>query len=138
MGRSHPHLSLEEHRKIAKWREAKMPVPEIADRLGRAASTIYRALKRNHYDDKELPEPNGYYALNAQAMYEKRRAIYRKMIVHPELKEAIEDRPKAGWSAALSNRSMKVICGRLNGTPRKCLGWHTPAEAFRAELMKLR
>ena len=31
-------------------------------------------------------------------MYEKRRAIHRKMIVHPELKEAIVDRLKAGWS----------------------------------------
>ena len=31
-------------------------------------------------------------------MYEKRRAIHRKMIVHPELKAAIEDRLKAGWS----------------------------------------
>ena len=36
MGCCYPHLSLEERRKIAKWREAKMPVPEIADRLGRA------------------------------------------------------------------------------------------------------
>lgn len=33
MGRNYPHLSLEERRKIAKWLEAKMPVPEIADRL---------------------------------------------------------------------------------------------------------
>ena len=31
-------------------------------------------------------------------MYEKRRAIHRKMIVHPELKAAVEDRLKAGWS----------------------------------------
>ncbi|NSY41611.1 helix-turn-helix domain-containing protein, partial [Leisingera sp. ANG59] len=61
MGRNYPHLSLEERRKIAKWREAKMPVPEIADRLGRAASTIYRELKRNFFDDKELPELNGYH-----------------------------------------------------------------------------
>ncbi|MEW2913509.1 integrase, partial [Leisingera sp. JC11] len=30
------------------------------------------------------------------------------------------------------------ICDRLNDTPRKCLGWRTPAEAFRDELMKLR
>ena len=58
MGRSYPHLSLEERRKIDKWREAKMPVPEIADRLGRAPSTIYRELKRNTYEDKELPELN--------------------------------------------------------------------------------
>ena len=48
MGRCCPHLSLEERRKIDKWREAKMPTPEIADRLGRAPSTIYRELKRNH------------------------------------------------------------------------------------------
>lgn len=98
MGHCYPHLSLEERRKLAKWREAKMPVPEIADRLGRAPSTIYRELKRNYYDDKELPELNGYYALSAQDMYERRRALHRKMIVHPELKAAIEDRLKAGWS----------------------------------------
>jgi len=98
MGRCYPHLSLEERRKIAKWREAKMSVPEIADRLGRAPSTIYRELKRNFYDDKELPELNGYHAIAAQNMYERRRAIHRKMIGHPDLKAAIEDRLKAGWS----------------------------------------
>ena len=30
------------------------------------------------------------------------------------------------------------VCERLNGTPRKCLGWRTPIEAFREEMMKLR
>lgn len=98
MGRCFPHLSFQERIKIAKWREARMPIPEIVDRLGRAPSTIYRELNRNFFTDKELPELNGYYAMNAQGMYEKRRAIHRKMIVHPELKEAIEDRLKAGWS----------------------------------------
>jgi IS30 family transposase len=75
-----------------------MPIPEIADRLGRAPSTIYRELRRNGFSDGEIPDLNGYYALNAQDMYEKRRAIHRKMIIHPELKAAIEDRLKAGWS----------------------------------------
>ena len=98
MGRCYPHLSLEERRKIFNWREAKIDVPEIADRLGRAPSTIYRELKRNHYNDKDLPELNGYYPVSAQDMYEKRRAVHRKMIVHPELKSAIENRLKAGWS----------------------------------------
>lgn len=36
--------------------------------------------------------------MNAQGMYEKRRAIHRKLIVHPELKVAVMDRLKAGWS----------------------------------------
>ena len=35
-------------------------------------------------------------------------------------------------------RDMKSICDRLNGTSRKCLGWRTPYEAFRDELVKLR
>jgi IS30 family transposase len=98
MGRTYSHLSLEERRRIAKWREAKMPIAEIADRLGRDASTVYRYLRRNHYDDKELPELNGYYALNAKEMYERRRAVHRKMVRYPEVKAAIEDRLKAGWS----------------------------------------
>ncbi|WP_171169620.1 IS30 family transposase [Ruegeria sp. HKCCA0370] len=94
----YPHLSLEERRKIAKWRDARMPVPEVADRLGRAPSTIYRELKRNFFTDTEMPELNGYHAIAAQNMYDRRRAIHRKMVVHPELKDAIEDRLKAGWS----------------------------------------
>lgn len=44
-----------------------------------------------------MPELNGYHALVAQGMYEKRRAINRKKIVYPERKEAIENRLKAGW-----------------------------------------
>ena len=71
MGRCYPHLSFQDRIKIAKWRDGKMSVPEIADRLGRAPSTIYRELKRNFFSDKELPELNGYYAMNAQGMYEK-------------------------------------------------------------------
>ena len=157
MGHCYPHLSLEERCKIAKWREAKMPIPEIADRLARAPSTIYRELKRNHFGDKELPELNGYYAVSAQTMYEQRRAIHRKMIAHPELKAAIEDRLKAGWSpeqiagrmrlerhpirvsheTALTNRYLRSICHRLNATPRKCLGYQTPAEVFEAKLMEI-
>ena len=98
MGLRYPHLSLEERRNIAKWREGKMPVAEIADRLCRAASTIYRELKRNWYQDAEFPNLSGYHAVSAQQMYERRRAVHRKMIVHPELKAAVEDRLKAGWS----------------------------------------
>ena len=65
MGTHYYHLSLKERRKLAKWFEAKMPIAEIADRLGRDASTIYRDIKRNQYTDTELPELNGYHALVA-------------------------------------------------------------------------
>tara|TARA_R100000935_G_scaffold573_1_gene2016 strand:- start:801 stop:1811 length:1011 start_codon:yes stop_codon:yes gene_type:complete len=98
MGRTYSHLSLEERRRIAKWREAKMPIAEIADRLGRDASTVYRDLRRNHYDDKELPELNGYYALSAQDMYERRRAVHRKMVLHPHVMAAVRAGLDAGWS----------------------------------------
>ncbi len=98
MGRHYSHLSLEVRRKIAKWLEAKMPVAEMADRLGRDVSTIYRDIKRNRYTDFGPPELKGYYAISAQDMFERRRAIHRKTIVRPRLKAAIEDRLKAGWS----------------------------------------
>ena len=71
---------------------------EFGRGMGRDTSTIYRDIKRNRYTDTELPELNGYYAVSAQDMYERRRAIHRKMISPPQLKAAIEDRLKAGWS----------------------------------------
>lgn len=43
-------------------------------------------------------------------MYEKRRAIHRKMIIHPELKAAIEDRLKAGWSPEQIAGRMRLEC----------------------------
>jgi len=98
MGSHYSHLRLDERRKLANWLEAKMPIAEIADRLGRDASTIYRDIKRNRYTDKEIPELNGYHAVVAQDKYEQRRAIHRKMVVNPKLKTTIEDRLKAGWS----------------------------------------
>ena len=36
----------------------------------------------------------------------------------------------------LTDHDMKVICDRLNNTPRKCLGWKTPAEVFREKMME--
>ena len=108
MGSCYPHLSLDERRKIAKWLEAKMPIAEIADRLGRDASTIYRDIKRNQYTDTEPPELNGYHALVAQDKYEQRRAVHRKMIIHPDLKAAIEDRLKESWSPEQISGRMRL------------------------------
>lgn len=70
---SYLHLSLEDRRKIARWHDARMPVLEIAQRLGRHRATIHRELKRNRFVDPDLQHLSGYYAVNAQAMTEVRR-----------------------------------------------------------------
>ena len=66
------------------------------------------------------------------------QAPWQKGSVENFNKRARRYLPRDTPVAALSNRSMKAICDRLNGTPRKCLGWRTPTEAFREELTKLR
>jgi len=47
---------VDERRKLAKLRNAKTPIYEIAMRLKRAPSTIYREIKRNFYSDEEIPD----------------------------------------------------------------------------------
>jgi len=54
MGRHPSHLSLEERRKLDKWLAANTSVAEIADRMGRAASMLYRDIRRNSLSDTEL------------------------------------------------------------------------------------
>lgn len=98
MGCCYPHLSLDERRKIANWRYAKTPVSEIADRLGRDPSTIYREIKRNSVRFDDQPELNGYHALCAQDKYEDRRAIHRKLIRYPKIMAAVRSGFEAGWS----------------------------------------
>ncbi|MEP4037145.1 IS30 family transposase [Pseudophaeobacter sp.] len=65
------------------------------------------------------------------------QAPWQKGSVENLNKRARRYLPRDTPIAALSNRDMKAICDRLNGTPRKCLGWRTPTEAFTEELRKL-
>ncbi len=44
--------------------------------------------------------------------------------------------PKKRDITAVTDHELKVICDRLNATPRKCLGWKTPAEVFREKMME--
>ncbi len=98
MPRPYTHLSLRERRKLAQWRDAGIPMREIADRLHRDPTTLYREIKRNSHRDEELPSLNGYHAVAAQSRYEDRRAIHRKLIRHPDVRAAVVDRLKVGWS----------------------------------------
>lgn len=106
MPRSYLHLSLEDRRNIARWHDARMPVLEIANRLGRHRGTIHRELKRNRFVDPELRHLSGYYALNAQNAANARRAGLRKLIRHRDLREVVVDRLKTGWTP-------EQIAGRL-------------------------
>ncbi|MBN8190366.1 IS30 family transposase, partial [Salipiger thiooxidans] len=46
--------------------------------------------------------------------------------------------PRSTEPTALTNRCLRSICQRLNATPRKCLGYRTPAEVFEAKLVDIR
>ncbi|MFS0851311.1 helix-turn-helix domain-containing protein [Novosphingobium panipatense] len=52
---SYRHLRYDEREALAKMRDAAIPVSEIATRLGRHRSTIYRELRRNFMHDDDLP-----------------------------------------------------------------------------------
>lgn len=98
MGDVYTQLSLEERRRIERWRHAKVPVNEMARVLKRCRSTIFRELKRNHFSDPDLPKCEGYYGAAAQLMAADRRARQRKLIKHDTLCKRVVERLKNGWT----------------------------------------
>ena len=103
---AHRELNLRERRAIEDMLNAKISVKEIAAQIGRHVSTVYREIKRNHYDDKELPELNGYYGMVAQRSAAQRRARRRKLVRLTSLRKAVILQLKEGWSP-------EQIAGRL-------------------------
>lgn len=103
---AHTELDLRERRKIEDMFAAKVPVSKIAAEIGRHRSTIYREIKRNSYVDEELPYLNDYYGVTAQRYASARRSRRRKLIRLPELRNAVVDRLRDGWSP-------EQIAGRL-------------------------
>lgn len=63
---SYQHLSREERICIHRWRLERVPVGDMAERLARSPSTIYRELRRN------AEGPNCYVGVRAHVMYRKR------------------------------------------------------------------
>ena len=66
--RTYVQLDLDECHQIERMAQRKLPVDEIAQRLGRHRSTVYRELKRNRFTDPEWPDLDGYYSLTADGM----------------------------------------------------------------------
>ena len=98
MGRVYAQLTLEERRKIERWRHARVSVNEMARVLRRHRSTIFRELRRNHFQDPCMPRVVGYFAMAAQLRTSDRRARQRKLIRHPQLCDQVVDRIKDGWT----------------------------------------
>ena len=103
---AYSHIDMDERRKIERWQAAKISVNEIAQKLGRHRSTIFRDLKRNRFDDVEMPKLSGYYCVTAQQQATRRRYNLRKLIRLPKLRDAVIERIKRGWSP-------QQIAGRL-------------------------
>ena len=79
MGLKDRHLTLDERRKIERWRQANVSPCRMAKILGRHRSTIFRELKRNHFEDQQLPDITGYFAVTAHEECARRRSRKHKM-----------------------------------------------------------
>jgi IS30 family transposase len=64
-------------------------------------------------------------------------ALWQKGSVENMNKRARRYLPRATVVLSVSDQAMKTICDNLNSTPRKCLGYRTPAEVFRENLQRL-
>jgi IS30 family transposase len=98
MDRIYSHIDLDERRRIARWRTAKLSVDVIAEKLGRHRSTIFRELKRNQFNDDEIKDLNGYYCTIADQKCRERRWKQRKLIRYDELRQSVIDHISDGWS----------------------------------------
>jgi len=87
------HLTLKEREVIAHMRNRGRKPTEIANRLGRADSTISRELQRNR-------SRNGYWAVAAQKMADARRRQRPRVgkLQRPEVRRYVQQRLRQRWS----------------------------------------
>jgi transposase, IS30 family len=105
MARTYRHFDLDERRTLFRLVEARRPVGEIATRLGRHPSTVYRELGRNRFRDGDRGFCD-YFPVTAQDLAHRRRQRRRKLAADDGLRARVVDRLKAGWSP-------QQIAGRL-------------------------
>lgn len=108
-----------------------MSVMERVPQPARKSITFDRGIEFRNWRKLKL-------GIGTEAWFCDPQAPWQKGSVENLNKRARRFLPRDAPIATLTDRDMKSICDRLNGTPRKCLGWKTPTEAFREELMKLR
>jgi IS30 family transposase len=98
MGSVYSQLTVDERRKIERWRHARVSVNEIARVLKRHRSTIFRELRRNHFQDRCMPDVVGYFAMAAQRRTADRRARQRKLLRYPDLRAEVTRKMTLGWT----------------------------------------
>ncbi|MFC7291395.1 IS30 family transposase [Hirschia litorea] len=103
---THSELSISERRELASLKHRHIPISQIANRLGRHRSTIYREIDRNSFQDKDMPDYDGYHCVLAHAKAQDRRKKQRKLIQIPKLLVAVIEQLKTGWTP-------EQIAGRL-------------------------
>jgi transposase, IS30 family len=109
LARTYRHLDLDQRRTLFRLVEARIPVGEIAARLGRHPSTIHRELGRNRFRDGDRGFC-GYFPLTAQDLARRRRQRCRKLAADEGSRAHVTERLKAGWSP-------QRIAGRLRREP---------------------
>jgi len=125
------HLSLSDRRKIERWRHAKLSPDEIARRLGRHRSTIFRELKRNHFHDSEIPKLSGYWCIMAQSRCNGRRTRRRKLVRDPGLRDQVERCLRAGWTPEQIAGRMRYECAPSRVCQRPSTAMSIPRKAGR-------
>jgi IS30 family transposase len=99
-------LTLSDRRRLHHLVAAKVPINEMARHLGRHRSTIYREIKRNTFDDGELPDYDGYYSAVGDGIAMEGRRRLRKLRRYPNLRTEIIGQLETRWSP-------EQIAGRL-------------------------
>jgi IS30 family transposase len=116
MARTYRQLDLDQRRILFRLVEPCYPIGEIATRLGRHPSTIYRELGRNRFRDGDRSFC-GYFPVTAHDLSHRRRRRRRKLTADVTLREHVVERLEAGWSP-------QHIAGRLrheaDGGPAVC------------------
>lgn len=75
--------------------------------------------------------------IGADAWFCDPQAPYQKGTVENTNNRLRRYLPRSTEPTDLTNRYLRSICQILNSTPRKCLGYHTPAEVFETKLMEI-
>ncbi|WP_299656085.1 helix-turn-helix domain-containing protein [uncultured Jannaschia sp.] len=82
MRRKYAQLRVDERCRIERWRAAKVSPTEMARVLGRHRSTIFRELKRNHFQNHDFPKVAGYFAMAAHRQTAKSQSASSPSLVN--------------------------------------------------------